>query len=72
MKSNVNAEPVTVSVEVAAQTLGIGRNTAYEAVRRGEIPTIRIGRRILVSRAWLARTIENVSKADGHIGDAAA
>ena len=36
---------------------GIGRNQAYEAARRGEIPTIRIGKRILVPVAALDRLL---------------
>ena len=38
----------TVSVEEAARCLGLGRSAAYEAARRGELPTRRIGRRLLV------------------------
>jgi len=38
----------TLTIEEISLTLGIGRNTAYQAVRTGEIPSIRIGRRILV------------------------
>jgi excisionase family DNA binding protein len=38
--------------EVAA-LLGISRSAAYRAVARGEIPTIRIGRRLLVPTAKL-------------------
>ncbi|WP_238273360.1 helix-turn-helix domain-containing protein [Methylobacterium cerastii] len=38
----------TISVEEAGRRLGVSRNTAYEAAGRGEIPTIRIGRRMLV------------------------
>jgi excisionase family DNA binding protein len=37
-------------VDEAAKILGIGRNQAYAAARRGEIPIIRIGKRILVLR----------------------
>jgi excisionase family DNA binding protein len=44
---------VTLTVEEAAKLLGIGRGTAYEAARRGEIPTIRLGRRLVVPRAKL-------------------
>ena len=33
-----------VTVEEAAQIIGIGRHAAYAAVRSGEIPSIRIGR----------------------------
>jgi excisionase family DNA binding protein len=39
---------VTVSVEEAAQLLGLGRSAAYEAARRGELPVRRVGRRLLV------------------------
>jgi excisionase family DNA binding protein len=40
--------PVTVSVPEAARILGIGRNTAYVAARRGDLPTVRIGGRVVV------------------------
>lgn len=39
---------VTITVEEAASLLGLGRSAAYEAARRGEIPTRRLGRRVLV------------------------
>ncbi|WP_407531006.1 helix-turn-helix domain-containing protein [Methylobacterium oryzisoli] len=39
---------MTLTIDEAAQQLGIGRNGAYEAAKRGEIPTIRIGRKMLV------------------------
>lgn len=48
----------TYTVPEAAQVLGIGRNAAYEAVRTGQIPTIRIGKRILVPVAALRRMLE--------------
>lgn len=38
----------TISVPEAGKLLGIGREAAYNAARRGELPTIRIGRRLLV------------------------
>ena len=46
------------TVEEAAQLLGISRSFAYEAVQRGEIPSMRIGRRILVPKAALQRFLE--------------
>jgi len=39
---------LTVSVEEAARLLGLGRTAAYEAARRGELPTRRLGRRIVI------------------------
>lgn len=47
----------TMTVIEAAKRLGIGRNQAYEAAGRGEIPSIRIGNRILVPTAALERML---------------
>jgi excisionase family DNA binding protein len=38
----------TITIEQAAQLIGVGRSAAYEAARRGELPTRRLGRRLLV------------------------
>lgn len=46
------AQP-TLTVPQTAVLLGLSRNSTYEAAERGEIPTIRIGRRILVPTARL-------------------
>jgi excisionase family DNA binding protein len=48
----------TVSVEEAGKRLGVSRNLAYEAAKRGEIPTIKIGRRLLVPLAALERMLD--------------
>ena len=45
----------TLTVEEAAVLLGIGRNSAYQAIARGELPALRLGRRLLVPRTALAR-----------------
>jgi excisionase family DNA binding protein len=42
-----------LSVEEAGDVLGLSRASSYGAVSRGEIPTIRIGRRLLVPTARL-------------------
>ena len=47
----------TLTVEEAAALLGIGRNSAYQAIARGEIPVLRVGRRLLVPRAALERRL---------------
>jgi len=47
------------TVEEAAQLLGISRSFAYEAVQKGEIPSMRIGRRILVPKAALDRLLRS-------------
>ncbi len=52
----------TLTVDETASALGISRNAAYEGVRRGEIPSIRVGRRLLVPRAALERMLEQADE----------
>lgn len=49
------ATPLTMTMDEAAAELGISRGTAYECARSGQIPTIRLGRRLLVPREALRR-----------------
>jgi excisionase family DNA binding protein len=44
---------LTLTVDEAAQVLGISRALAYELVARGELPSLRLGRRIVVPRRAL-------------------
>lgn len=50
-------EKLLLSVCEAAELMGIGRTKAYELVWKGEWPSVRIGRRLLVSaeelRQWV-------------------
>lgn len=46
-----------ISVEQLADRLGIGRNQAYDAVRSGLIPALRIGRRWVIPRASFERLL---------------
>ena len=39
---------ITGTVDEAAEAAGISRNSAYEAVKTGEIPSTRFGKRIAV------------------------
>jgi len=48
----------TVSVEEAARVLGISRGGAYDAARRGDLPTMRIGRRLRVPVPILMRMLD--------------
>jgi excisionase family DNA binding protein len=50
-------QPRVMTVEEAGRELRIGRSAAYEAARRGDIPTIKIGRRLLVPRAAFDRLL---------------
>ncbi|MGH9222316.1 MAG: helix-turn-helix domain-containing protein [Acidimicrobiales bacterium] len=50
---------VVLSVTEAAAWLGISRTLAYELVARGELPSLRLGRRVLIPRRPLERMVED-------------
>ena len=56
-------EKKTLTVVEAARYLGTGRNQTYAAIRTGEIPSIRIGSRILVPKAALDDMLSRPPKA---------
>jgi excisionase family DNA binding protein len=47
----------TYDIAEAGRLLGIGRNQAYEAAKRGDIPSLRIGKRLLVPKLALDRLL---------------
>lgn len=49
-----------LTVLETAQLLRLSRNATYEAIKRGEIPVLRIGRRLLVPRLALLRLLEGI------------
>lgn len=52
-------ERLTLSVSEAAQMLGISRALAYTLVRSEHIPSLRLGRRIVVPRAALELLVDD-------------
>jgi excisionase family DNA binding protein len=48
---------LTYTIDEAAALLRISRSTAYECAQRGELPVLRLGRRILVTRQTLERLL---------------
>ena len=51
------SECLTYSIPEAGKILGYSRNTAYEAAKRGELPTIRFGKKIRVPKVALERLL---------------
>jgi len=54
----MQGERLTFTVEETAKLLGIGRQLAYDRVKTGEIPVIKVGRRLLVPRRALEKLLE--------------
>lgn len=47
----------TINVDTLALVLGIGRNAAYDAVKTGDVPSWKIGGRILIPVPALLRKL---------------
>ena len=61
----INNERLTYNVSEAAKLLGLSKNSAYQACLKGEIPHLKIGKRILIPRAQLDRMLNEAGKAKG-------
>jgi excisionase family DNA binding protein len=53
---------LTLTVEETAALLGISRTLAYELVARGELPCLRWGRRVVISRHALQQMVDGVER----------
>ena len=53
---------LVLTIEEAGKLLGLGRSGTYEAARRGDIPTLRIGSRILVPKVALLKLLEETAR----------
>jgi excisionase family DNA binding protein len=51
-------EPIALSLNEAATYVGVSFNSMKRAVARGEIPSVRIGSRVLVPKRALENHIE--------------
>jgi excisionase family DNA binding protein len=58
----MNPERLTHTVEEAGQLLGLSRNGAYALAKSGQLPTIRLGKRLLVPKVALERLLANTTK----------
>lgn len=52
-KDKNNVSRATYSVKEAATVLGMTADAVYNAVHRGDVPSFRVGRKILIPKARL-------------------
>jgi excisionase family DNA binding protein len=52
---------LTLTIPQAAQLLGISVSKTYEAARAGQLPTLRVGTRVLISRRRLEELIDGTA-----------
>ena len=56
------AERLALSVEEAARLLGISRDLAYDLVSTGHLPSVKLGRRLVVPRMALEETLVHMTE----------
>ena len=57
MTTQDDTERETLTVDEVAKRLGVNRNTVYTAIEKGQIPSIQVGRLVLISKRWLERAL---------------
>ena len=71
-KTRAAPPPLCVTPAEAAQQLHIGRTQMYRMLKNGEVPSVRVGRKILIPikelEAWLHRAANCSCKKE--VGDA--
>lgn len=60
----MSSERLTLTVQEASEILGISRAHAYELVRTNDIPSVKLGRRIVVPRHALDKMIRGVTESE--------
>lgn len=60
----MNQQRRTLTIEEAARILGISRALGYRLARTGQLPTMRLGRRIVVPLVALERLLDAASDAE--------
>ena len=58
----METERLTLTVRQAAQLLDLSRNSVYQGVQTGEIPHIKIGKRILIPKRALEVMLESAGE----------
>ena len=58
----MNSEKLTLTVQEAAQQLGLSRNSCYNAILQNSIPHIKIGKRILIPIKSFNSMLESAGK----------
>lgn len=56
----MNDEKMVLTVKETAQILGLSRNSVYQGVLTGQIPCLKVGKRILVPRKALEELLASV------------
>lgn len=56
-RSEVADLPLVLTVDETANALRLGRSATYEAIHRGQIRAVRLGRKLRVPRAELERLL---------------
>lgn len=60
----METQRLTLSVPEVAELVGVSRAHAYELIRIGRIPSIRLGRRLLVPRKALEEFLDQACTRD--------
>lgn len=60
----MTTEPLVLSVQEVADSLGVSRNVIYREIAAEKIPARKIGGRVVISRAWRDAFVASLAPAE--------
>ena len=60
-KERTHRQPLALSINETAASLGLGRTKVYELINDGQLKTVKVGRRTLVVMASIAAIVERAA-----------
>jgi excisionase family DNA binding protein len=66
-RTKEHGERLCLSVPETARMLGISRGLAYELARSGQLPVLRLGKRLLVPKIALERMLSQSEQESAHV-----
>jgi len=62
-----NSKRLTLTVKETSELLGLSRNSTYQGILTGEIPHVKVGKRILIPRIALERMLAEAGNKTGGV-----
>ena len=62
---NVEEQRAALTVDEVAEVIGTGRTATYDAIRRGQIPSFRVGRFVRVPAWWIDKLRNGPATTEG-------
>ena len=61
----MDTEKLTYSIPVAAKKIGVSEPTLWKAIKKGQVPVLRVSNRVLIPISALSKMLESAGSKGG-------